>query len=68
MPLTPGDTGLHIPDEGVVKGRDVDPAWVVLCQGLGQFEGLIQHLQDHREAGGCEGPGDPALPRCPLWP
>lgn len=39
--------GLHVPDEGVVKGRDEDPAWV-LRQFLGQLESLVQHLQGHR--------------------
>lgn len=46
-----GGPGLCVPDEGVVEGRDVDPAGVVPRQGLGQLEGVIQHLQDHRGGG-----------------
>lgn len=37
--------GPYIPDEGVVKRRDIHPARVVLCQSLGQLEGLVQGLQ-----------------------
>lgn len=56
-----GGPELRLPDEGVIEGGHVHPAWVVLGQRLGQCEGLVQRLQGHR-AGRGEAVGACALP------